>query len=86
MAISVAWRNPSHITLYRIVQEALTNIANHAQASHASVWLRRVPGEAAVPEHLLLTVQDNGKGMDPQLAAQGLGNARNAGTGDCIRG
>lgn len=64
---------PLTITLYRIVQEALTNIANHAQASHANVWLRRVPGEAAVPEHLLLTVQDNGKGLDPRLPLKGLG-------------
>ncbi len=62
-----------NITLYRIVQEALTNIANHAQASHANVWLHRVPGEAAVPEHLLLTVQDNGKGLDPSLPLKGLG-------------
>ena len=40
-----------NITLYRIVQEALTNIANHAQASHVKVWLRRVPGVASDPEH-----------------------------------
>lgn len=62
-----------NITLYRIVQEALTNIANHAQASHVKVWLRRVPGEASAPEHLLLTVQDDGKGMDPRLPLKGLG-------------
>jgi len=62
-----------NITLYRIVQEALTNIANHAQASHVKVWLRRVPGVASEPEHLLLTVQDDGKGMDPRLPLKGLG-------------
>jgi len=62
-----------NITLYRIVQEALTNIANHAQASHVKVWLRRVPGVASDPEHLLLTVQDDGKGMDPKLPLKGLG-------------
>lgn len=55
------------ITLYRIVQEALTNIANHAQARHVKVWLRRDP------EHMLLTVQDDGKGMDPSLPLKGLG-------------
>jgi PAS domain S-box-containing protein len=64
---------PLNITLYRIVQEALTNIANHAQASHARVWLRRVPGVASAPERLLLTVQDDGKGMDPRLPLKGLG-------------
>ncbi len=62
-----------NITLYRIVQEALTNIANHAHASHVKVWLRRVPGAASAPEHLLLTVQDDGKGMDPRLPVKGLG-------------
>lgn len=62
-----------NITLYRIVQEALTNVAHHAQASHARVWLRHVPGEASDPEHLLLTVQDDGEGMDSELPLKGLG-------------
>lgn len=62
-----------NITLYRIVQEALTNIANHAQASHVNVWLRRIPGVASAPEHLHLTVQDDGKGLDPRLPLKGLG-------------
>lgn len=61
------------ITLYRLVQEALTNIANHAQASHVKVSLRRVPGEASAPEHLLLTVQDDGIGMDAGEPVKGLG-------------
>ncbi|GAO36156.1 hypothetical protein SCT_1557 [Sulfuricella sp. T08] len=64
---------PLNITLYRLVQEALTNIANHAQASHVKVWLRRVPGVVSEPEHLLLTVQDDGKGMTPNLPLKGLG-------------
>ena len=62
-----------NITLYRIVQEALTNIANHAQASKAQVWLRRAPAEAPAPEHVLLTVQDNGLGMNPKLPSKGMG-------------
>lgn len=62
-----------NITLYRIVQEALTNIANHAQARHVKVWLRRGPDVASDPEHMLLTVQDDGKGMDPSLPLNGLG-------------
>jgi PAS domain S-box-containing protein len=59
-----------NITLYRIVQEALTNVANHAHASHAKVRLRR---ETSGPDHLLLTVQDDGEGMDPKLSTKGLG-------------
>lgn len=43
---------------YRIAQEALTNVARHASATHAEVELR-VDGE-----WLLLEVSDDGKGMD----------------------
>jgi signal transduction histidine kinase len=45
-------------TLYRIVQEALTNAAKHAQASN--VWIR------AWREDLVLccSIRDNGKGFD----------------------
>ncbi|HWQ28476.1 MAG TPA: HAMP domain-containing protein [Dehalococcoidia bacterium] len=50
--------------LYRIAQEALTNVARHANATHASVLLERRDGV------VLLVVEDNGKGMSRrQLAA-----------------
>lgn len=62
-----------NITLYRLVQEALTNIASHAQASHAKVWLRRAAGVASAPEHLLLTVSDDGRGIDPKPPVKGMG-------------
>jgi PAS domain S-box-containing protein len=45
------------IALYRMVQEALTNIARHAQASEVRIELRQRAGE------LRLTVQDNGVGF-----------------------
>jgi len=44
--------------LFRIVQEALTNIAKHARATEAAVEVRR---EAA---RLLVRVRDNGAGFD----------------------
>ena len=62
-----------NITLYRIVQEALTNVSKHAQASHVQVSLRRVPGVESNPEQIMLTVQDNGTGMDTSLLVQGMG-------------
>ena len=43
--------------IYRIVQEALTNIARHAEASHITVALHRVDSSLAI------TIQDNGRGM-----------------------
>jgi PAS domain S-box-containing protein len=46
-------------TIFRIVQEALTNIARHAQASQVTVNLYRVDSS------LLLTIRDNGRGIAP---------------------
>jgi PAS domain S-box-containing protein len=56
---------------YRIVQEALTNAARHAEASQVRVALRL--GE----DGLTVSVVDNGKGFDPTSgnAAEGLGVA-----------
>ena len=45
--------------MYRICQEALTNVAIHSQAGHTEVVLKR---EAA---YLELTVKDDGCGVDP---------------------
>jgi two-component system sensor histidine kinase UhpB len=47
-----------NVTLYRLVQEALTNVARHAHASQVSVHISQLrSGE------LLLTIKDNGIGM-----------------------
>lgn len=48
--------------IFRVVQEALTNIARHAQATRASVVLEMKPTEVVV------TVQDNGRGFDTAQA------------------
>jgi two-component system NarL family sensor kinase len=45
--------------LYRIAQEALANVVQHAKASRASLELSITPGA------VLLTVKDNGQGFDP---------------------
>lgn len=45
--------------LFRIFQEALTNIAKHAHATRVTVRLR--PQRA----HLTLTISDNGRGINP---------------------
>lgn len=46
--------------LFRVAQEALTNVARHAQATEASVEVRR-DGAG-----LCLTVRDNGRGIDTE--------------------
>jgi signal transduction histidine kinase len=45
-------------TLYRVVQEALTNVLKHAEASNVSVILERQL------EQVRLIVEDDGKGFD----------------------
>jgi len=49
---------PLSSALYRIAQEALTNVARHAQAAEVKVGIR-VDGE-----RLVMTVRDNGRGFD----------------------
>lgn len=46
--------------LYRIVQESLTNIARHAQASRVAVLVQKNPGK------IVLTIEDDGQGFNPQ--------------------
>ncbi len=46
------------ITLYRVIQEALTNVRKHAQATRVNVILR------FQPDDLRLEIRDNGKGFD----------------------
>jgi two-component system nitrate/nitrite sensor histidine kinase NarX len=54
------------VAFYRIVQEALNNVAKHASASRAVVSLRcRPPDEAAGRGAVELRVSDDGRGFDP---------------------
>jgi len=50
------------IDVFRILQEALANVARHAEASRVAVRLRTTPGE------LVLEVYDNGRGISPSEA------------------
>lgn len=53
------------LAVYRVVQEALTNVAKYAQAKEVHVQFRRV-GECA-----RLCVKDDGRGFDPELVRDG---------------
>jgi PAS domain S-box-containing protein len=56
--------------LYRIAQEALTNVAKHSKATSVGVILERNA------DHVMLIIEDNGVGFDAALAghmAQGFG-------------
>jgi signal transduction histidine kinase len=55
-------------TLYRIIQEALTNIVKHAGASRVSILLVRGSASATV------VIEDDGQGFDPaELREEGMG-------------
>ena len=54
-------------SLFRIVQESLTNVVRHAQASQASVSLTARDGE------LTLCISDNGAGIGEGMRKGGIG-------------
>ena len=66
-----AERFPPHIetTIYRIVQEALTNVSKHAHATAVSVVLQRKPQE------VVTIVEDDGRGFDATGAGAVTGQA-----------
>lgn len=53
--------------IYRMAQEALTNVCKHAGAAHATVSVRACDGNVA------LEVSDDGRGFDPAAASSGFG-------------
>jgi len=62
----------TEVCLYRIAQEALTNVARHASASSCRVYLQRLSST------VVMTVEDDGKGFNPRPVTadaprQGLG-------------
>jgi signal transduction histidine kinase/ligand-binding sensor domain-containing protein len=53
--------------LYRIVQEALANIARHSRATRVDIMLEYLPGQVN------LTIADNGQGFDMSHRPSGVG-------------
>ena len=56
-----------NITLYRLVQECLTNVAKHADAGHVAISLMRDR------DQVRFNFEDDGRGFDPSGRKQGLG-------------
>ncbi len=73
--ISVKLEIPDHplldfnteLAIYRVIQEALSNIARHSGASLVTIRL------ISQPELTLLEINDNGKGFNPDAAGKGFG-------------
>ena len=53
--------NSVEITIFRIVQELITNVIKHAEASEIIVHL------TSFEDHINIMVEDNGKGFDPSI-------------------
>jgi PAS domain S-box-containing protein len=51
------------LVIFRIFQEAMTNIMRHAEATKVRVWLRHDGN------NIVLKIEDNGKGITPQQVA-----------------
>ena len=55
--------------LYRVAEEAIANALKHSEASKVVVRL----GVGADTETLQLSIEDNGRGFDPETTPRGLG-------------
>lgn len=64
---------PIETALYRIVQEALTNVAKYAQARHISVLLEKRPDQISA------IVEDDGRGFDVETALSTAASNRRLG-------
>ncbi len=58
-----------NINLYRMIQEALTNLQRHAHSTRASIRLQRFDADSD-DDRLELEIRDNGCGFDPQIISQ----------------
>ncbi|HYS67744.1 MAG TPA: ATP-binding protein [Paraburkholderia sp.] len=67
------------ITLYRLVQEGLTNVSKFARTSRVEVFMVRAPREARpghegeVIDEIVVTMADDGPGIDLEKPRSGLG-------------
>ncbi len=59
----------TNITLYRLVQEGLTNVAKHSQATRVEIAIARDADGGTV----VLTMRDDGVGSTPATTRRGLG-------------
>ena len=64
---------PMNITIYRIIQEALTNVANHSDAGAVTINIRRGPGVEPSPRPILVDIADDGQGLMDDVRSQGMG-------------
>ena len=57
--------------LFRIAQEALTNVRRHAGATEVAIALRAGQGGAQAAQTVRLSIRDDGRGFDPRAGHEG---------------
>jgi glucose-6-phosphate-specific signal transduction histidine kinase len=61
------------LTVYRLVQEALTNVARHSRASRVDISVSAQTGPAPAGRSIVARIADNGAGAKADSASTGLG-------------
>ncbi len=64
---------PLNLTIYRLTQEALTNVFRHSRAGHVAVRVARTGPVDDDSDAVTFTVSDDGRGADPGETNGGLG-------------
>ena len=65
--IGHALSRESQINLFRIIQEAVSNIVRHSGATNATIDIK------ANPSHIFITILDDGRGFDSKRIGAGTG-------------
>jgi two-component system sensor histidine kinase UhpB len=68
-----ALSEPLALTLYRLIQEGLTNVYKHADATQVDIALERHASQQLATDELLLNIADNGRGTDAGTRKRGFG-------------
>ena len=62
-----------HLAIYRLVQEALTNVMRHSRATQVGIRIAREDADAHGAPRIEVSVEDNGVGSYPARRGAGLG-------------
>lgn len=61
------------LTIYRLLQEGLTNVARHSGARRVDVRIVRGVADASRQDEILVEISDDGRGADPAGRDHGVG-------------
>ena len=72
------FKENENMTCYRIVQEALSNVMRHAQAHEVTIHIER-PCQSGAPDHVVLSIIDDGAGLAQGVQVQAPAPAQRLG-------